>query len=94
MYASVLLVKNESVNWDELNERAQAQSDRLKSMKGFVCAVVYSDREKGEYGMTTVWDTKEDYEAFRDAEAPETREAITKYGVRNQYYVNAYITAV
>jgi heme-degrading monooxygenase HmoA len=93
MYASVLLLKYENLNWDELEKRAQEQSDRLKSMKGFVCAVVYSDREKSEYGMTTVWDTEEDYEAFRDAEAPETREAITKYGVRNQYNVNAYITA-
>lgn len=93
MYASVLLIKNEDVNFDELNARVSEQSERFKGFKGFVNAVIYSDKEKSEYGMTTVWQTKEDYEAFRNAEAPETREAIDKYGVRNIYYVNGYITA-
>jgi heme-degrading monooxygenase HmoA len=93
MYASVLLVKNENVNWEELEEGVRGYSDQFKSMKGFVCAVVYSDKEKSEYGMTTVWETKEDYEAFRNAETPERREGITTYGTRNQYNVNAYITA-
>ena len=62
MYASVLLVKNENVNWEELEEGVRGYSDQFKSMKGFVCAVIYSDKEKSEYGMTTVWETKEDYE--------------------------------
>ena len=92
MYASVMLVKPENLNADDIESRSQQQSERLKSLKGFVAAVTYTDEEKGELGMTTVWETKEDYEAFRNAEAPETKSAITNQGSRNLYTVRNFVT--
>ena len=93
MYASVLLLKLENANYDEMNQVALRAPEDYKGQKGFVSAVYYSDKEKGEYGLTSVWETKEDLEASWDTLPSETKERVNKYGTMNVYYVNNAFSA-
>ena len=96
MYAAVTMVKMKPGHYDDMHAIATSAPNSLRAHKGFISAVYYSDKEKDEYGATTVWETKEDYEAFWNSVASQATE---QYGpmmrepaVMNGYLVNSYFT--
>ncbi len=50
---------------EQMEEAAERGPATLKDKKGFKSAVYFSDKSRNEYGLMTVWETKEDFEAFR-----------------------------
>ena len=52
-------------------------------------AIYYTDKEKDEYGSTTIWETKEDYEAFRNSLPAETMERLRAWS-REPYVLHTY----
>jgi hypothetical protein len=53
------------------NEQMEKLSDSgpayFKGMKGFKSAVFFSDKARNEYGLMTIWQTKDNYDAFMKA---------------------------
>ena len=93
MYAIVLLLKMPDANYDDMDALAKNAPKNYEGRKGFISAAYYSDKEKGEYGMTSVWETLEGLEAARSDRPPENQEMVKQYGVEYTYYVNNYFTS-
>jgi hypothetical protein len=93
MYAAVILLKLENANYDDMNKVALNAPDNYKGAKGFVNAIYYSDKEKGEYGAIAVYETKEDLEAHMESLPAASKENINKSGTFNIYYVNNAFSA-
>jgi len=92
MYAAVMMYKTEPGHYDQMHAAATRAPETLKSLKGFISAVYYSDKEKDDYGVTMVWETKEDFEAYWNSipsEDWERAKALMREPVvQNIYYVN------
>ena len=93
MYATVLMITMENADYDQMHQTAINARENLNEQKGFVSAAYYSDRDKGEYGVTVVFETLEDLEAARNARPPEIREMMSQYAVENTYFVNNAFSA-
>ena len=97
MYATLGIGKIVPGNHAAMLGFAEQSGERLKSQKGFKNAVFFSDEEKNEYGSLTVWETKEDYDAYIKSYSPEYIEKImllfTEIIVRDTYYVNKIYTS-
>ena len=48
-----------------------------KSQKGFKNVTFFSDNEIGEYGAMSLWESKEDVEAWMELAGPELEKALT-----------------
>ena len=59
---------------------AEAVADEVapvfESLKGFRSATFFGDNTSGEYGVFTIWDTKEDSEAVSAVVVPVLRQAL------------------
>ena len=64
MYAAVTMLKIKPENFEQINTAAKNAPKQYDGLKGFISAVYYSDKEKCEVGSTTLWETKEDFEAY------------------------------
>lgn len=97
MYAAVIMMKLEPGHYDEMHAIATNAPERMRSMKGFISAVYYSDKEKDEFGTTTVWETKEDWEAYLNAIPSEMMDRLgtisTEPYSMNTYYVDNAFSA-
>lgn len=89
MIAAVSMYKMEPGHYDEMLAIATRGPDIVKSVKGYISAVYYIDKEKEEYGSTTIWESKEDYEAFRNSIPTETMERLRTWS-REPYVLNIY----
>jgi len=92
MYATVIMMKNENLTYDEMIEMNLKATEKIKNFKGLVSAVYYADREKSEYGVTAIYETLEDLEASRNSRSPEVQDMVRKYGTENTYQVFNVIT--
>ncbi len=66
MYASLAIfiaVPGSNEQMEKIAERGPAS---LKGMRGFKSATYFSDKSRNEYGLMTVWETKDDYDAFME----------------------------
>ena len=93
MYAAIILLKLENANYDDMHKVALNAPDNYKDVKGFVNAIYFSDKDKGEYGAIAVYETLEDLEAHYENVPSESKENVSKYGTRNIYYVNNAFSA-
>ncbi len=82
---------------EELLKLGDSARERLKGQKGFISAVRYSDEESNEYGNFTLWETKEDFDAYFNSLPSEMYErAMSLFAERpgrKIYYVDNYITS-
>jgi heme-degrading monooxygenase HmoA len=51
-------------NNDQMEKAAERGPATFKGKKGFKSAVFFSEKSRNEYGLMTIWETKEDYEAY------------------------------
>ena len=97
MIAAIMNYKLELGHHDEMEAIAASAPDSLKGVKGFVNAIYYSDKEKGEYGSITVWETKEDFEAALNSMPSEVGDTLQSLSVEppdiKTYYVNNNFSA-
>jgi len=89
MIAAVSMYKMEPGHYDEMQAIAMRGPDITKTVKGCLCAIYYIDKEKEEYGSTTVWESMKDYEAFRNSLPAETMEKLTAWSIE-PYVLNIF----
>jgi heme-degrading monooxygenase HmoA len=90
--AAVSMYRMYPGHYDEMHKIAIRGTDIVKHVKGCLGAVYYTDKEKDEYGSTTLWETKEDYEAFRNAIPVESLEVLKSWS-REPYVLNIFSDA-
>ena len=97
MIAAIMNYKLALGHHDEMEGISASAPTSLKGLKGFVNAVYYSNKEKGEYGSITVWETQEDFEAALNAIPSEVGETLQSLSVEppemKTYYVNNNFSA-
>ena len=97
MYANVGIFKIIPGNHEAMVKISEQAPERLGGHKGFKCAVFFSDKEKYEYGVITVWEGEEDYDNYLKSYSPEEMEKMmslfSETIVRNKYYVNEIYTS-
>ena len=64
MYASLGIYILIPGKREELVQYVEANKDKAKDAKGFKKAVYFSDEARNEYGLLTVWETKEQCDEF------------------------------
>jgi len=90
--AAVSMYRMHPGHYDEMHKIAIIGTDLVKNFKGCRGAIYYIDKEKDEYGSTTLWDTMEDYEAFRNALPGESLEILKSWS-REPYVLNIFSDA-
>ena len=89
MIAAVSMYRMHPGHYDQMHDIAVIGTDLVKNFKGCLGAVYYIDKEKDEYGSTTLWETREDYEAFRNELSGESLD-ILKAWSREPYVLNIF----
>jgi heme-degrading monooxygenase HmoA len=89
MFAAVSMYRMKPGHYEEMQAIATRGPNLVKSAKGCIGATYYTDKEKDEYGSTTIWESKEDYEAFRNSIPPETMERLRAWS-REPYVLHTY----
>ena len=92
MYATIILIKNENLKYEEFVEIVTKAKEKIKSFKGLISAYYYADREKREYGVTALYETLEDLEASRNSRSPEVGAMLGENITENTYEVFNVIT--
>ncbi len=64
MYASLVIYIAAPGSNEQMEKFAEQGPATLKGKKGFKSATYFSDKARNEYGMMTIWETKEDHDAF------------------------------
>ena len=62
---------------NELEKLADAANETLKEQKGFRSVSFYVDRATGECGSFSLWDAREDVDAYMSADFPQLKEVAT-----------------
>ena len=93
MYLSLYLGKSEDVSYEDIDQMAHNVSTEMKSIKGFVNAIIFSNQDTNEFGVIGVFKTKEDLEADWESRTQEAKDHVMQYGTRNVYYVNNAFSA-
>ncbi len=89
MFAAVSMYRMKPGHFDEMQAIAVRGPNLVKTAKGCLSAIYYTDKDREEYGSTTIWQTEEDYEAFRNALPTETMEKLTSW-CREPYVLHTY----
>ncbi|HEY95983.1 MAG TPA: hypothetical protein G4O15_13715 [Dehalococcoidia bacterium] len=89
MIAAVSLYRMKPGHYDEMIAIAINGPDIINNVKGCISAIYYVDREKEEYGSTTIWESIEDYEAFRNSLPAEKMQQLTEWS-REPYVLSIY----
>jgi heme-degrading monooxygenase HmoA len=89
MIAAVSLYRMKPGHYDEMATIAINGPDIVNNVKGCISAIYYIDKEKEEYGSTTIWESLEDYEAFRKLLPVEKMQQLTEWS-REPYVLNIY----
>ncbi|HEY95692.1 MAG TPA: hypothetical protein G4O15_12230 [Dehalococcoidia bacterium] len=76
MYAAITNLKLKPEHFDRVTTSAKNAPERFKVQKGFVRGIYYRNREKNDFGSITVWETKEDFEAYWDSIPAEENERV------------------
>ena len=92
MIAAVSMYRMYPGHYDEMHKIAEIGTEHVKQVKGCFGAVYYTDKEKDEYGSTTLWETIEDYEAFRNSIPIESLEILKSWS-REPYVLNIFSDA-
>jgi heme-degrading monooxygenase HmoA len=64
MYATLAIGIAVPGSYEQMNKIAEQNPAYFKGKKGFKSAVAFSDKSRNEYGLMTIWETKEDSEAY------------------------------
>ncbi len=66
MYASLAIFIAVPGNNEQMEKIAERGPASLKGMRGFKSATYFSDKSRNEYGLMTIWETKDDFDAFME----------------------------
>jgi len=58
---------------NEVEQLADSANEILKAQKGFRSVTFYADRETGACGSFSLWETREDLDAYANAEFPQLK---------------------
>jgi len=75
MFARLFQFTIDPAQWDAVERLADGSNEAMRTARGFQSATFYGDRETGECGSLSIWDTRENLEAFATASAPRMKEA-------------------
>ena len=75
MFARHFQFTIDPAQWDAVEQLADDAYAAMHISKGFESVTFYGDRDTGECGSFSVWDTREDLEAFIAASTPRMEEA-------------------
>ncbi|MBN2077286.1 MAG: antibiotic biosynthesis monooxygenase [Dehalococcoidales bacterium] len=89
MIAAVSLYRMKPGHFDEMATKAINGPELVNNVKECISAIYYVDKDKEEYGSTTIWESIQDYQAFRDALPGETMKQLTEWS-RDPYILNIY----
>jgi len=76
MYAGYFMVKLGPGMASVAQELADRMAPIYKASKGFNRVTFFGDYAAGEYGILSLWASKEDYEAFYRATEPQIRQVL------------------
>jgi len=75
MFARLFNFTIDPAQWDAVERLADGSLAAMRTATGFQSATFYGDRESGECGSLSIWDTRENLEAFATASGPRMQEA-------------------
>ncbi|MBL6927685.1 MAG: antibiotic biosynthesis monooxygenase [Rhodospirillales bacterium] len=75
MFARLFQFTIDPAQWDAVEQLAEGSNGAMRTATGFQSATFYGDRESGECGSLSIWDTRENLEAFIAASTPRMQEA-------------------
>jgi len=98
MYASLEIFIGVPGIYDHAAETAANAPELYKGKKGFKSAVCFSDKERNEYGLLTIWDRKADHDAFvKSIPAARLKEIRSRMAgtlfEQRTFYVNNFFSA-
>lgn len=70
MYALLVILRSVPEKWQEWDKVRERGPAALKAMKGFRSGIYFSDNEEHEFGAMTIWETKEDCDAYEKSSSP------------------------
>ena len=76
-------------HYEEMHAIATRGPNLANTAKGCISATYYTDKDNDEYGSTTIWETRKDYESFRNSIPAETMERLKEWS-REPYVLHTY----
>ena len=73
MFARLYQFSVDPARMDDVERLADVADGIIRKQKGFKSITFYADRETGECGSFSLWETREDLDAFIAAEFPELK---------------------
>ena len=70
MYALLVIFEYNPEAYEGILRILEQGPEALKVKKGFKSGIYFSDKEKHEFGAMTIWETKEDCDAYEKSSLP------------------------
>ncbi|MBT3358101.1 MAG: hypothetical protein HN403_00565 [Rhodospirillales bacterium] len=74
MYARIFQFTIDPAQWDAVERLADGSQEAMRGAPGFKSVTFYGDRESGECGSMSIWDTRKNLEAYVAASTPRLSE--------------------